>query len=531
MHKRIRFLIIVAVIVTCVMVPSLAVAQEDTEPKPEYSTLAELSNKELGTVLGTTYDADVNNRLSENPTFKYYGEMSEMLLALKYKRIEACCLDKPVARIAVERNAGLAIMPEDAGPDANAVALPKGSSLTPYVSNIVERLVEDGTMEELEHEWCDLPESERSLPAKDWNGSNGVLVVAVDDATEPMSYRSANGELRGLEVELAYIIARELNMDIDLKPMPFDAVMLSLSSYDVDMAIAGISITDERAQLYDLTPAYRSAIVTLVTRDVSSRKIGFIESIVQMIRSTFFRNGHGWLFIAGLGTTLLLTFSSVPIGTILGYLLGALIVCLSRPSELRERTRRVGWILRVLSRIARTVLIVFQVVFSEVPIVIVLLVLRYLVFDFATMSGQAVAIIGLSGALAATVAGIVRDEIRALGNQPWEIALSMGYTTWKAFGRIVFPMARRRFMPALFAAIMQAVFDTSVVGLIAVHDMTRVADLMRARSTEALPAMIVTAVVYLAISNALDHVLKAFTKHVQNNNRYYTSTEDEGMTP
>lgn len=527
MHKRIRFLIIVAVIVTCVMVPSLAVAQEDTEPKPEYSTLAELSNKELGTVLGTTYDADVNNRLSENPTFKYYGEMSEMLLALKYKRIEACCLDKPVARIAVERNAGLAIMPDDAGPDANAVALPKGSSLTPYVSNIVERLVEDGTMEELEHEWCDLPESERSLPAKDWNGSNGVLVVAVDDATEPMSYRSADGELRGLEVELAYIIARELNMDLDLRPMPFDAIMLSLSSYDVDMAIAGISITDERSQLYDLTPAYRSAIVTLVTRDVSSHEMGLLENIVQMIRSTFFHNGHGWLFITGVAITLLLTFSSVPIGTILGYLLGALIVCLSRPLELGGKSKRVAWILRLLSRIARTILLGFQIVFSEVPIVIVLLVLRYLVFDFATMPGGFVAVIGLSSALTATVAGIVRDAIDSLGSQPWEIASSMGYTTWKAFGRIISPMARRQFMPALFAAITQSVFDTSVVGLIAVHDMTRVADLVRARSTEALPAMIATAVVYLAISSALEQALKAFTKRVQKTNRYVSAEGED----
>ena len=215
-----------------------ALEQSDTPSGVEFSELNQLSDKKIGTVLGTTYDYDVWNIVEPDPDFVYYADTSEMLTALKYGRIDACCLDYPVATIALERNEGLGIMPEDAGLDANAVAMPKGSPLTKKVTDIVKKFVEDGTMDELEREWCMSPEDSRALPDADWPTTGDTLVCAVDDATEPMSYRNDNGELMGLEVELAYRIARELNMDLELQTMSFDAIAASLNSNTIDMAIA-----------------------------------------------------------------------------------------------------------------------------------------------------------------------------------------------------------------------------------------------------------------------------------------------------
>ena len=480
-------------------------------PQPKYTELKQLANEDVGTVLGTTYDSDVRKLVPDGPTFKYYSEMSEMLTALKQGRIAACCLDKPVASIAVTRNEGLAIMPENAGLDANAVALPKGSPLTNKVSEIVTKLVNDGTMEQLELEWCSSPNGERSLPERNWNTSNGTLVCAVDDATEPMSYRNENGDLVGLEVELAHIIAARLGYKLELVPMSFDAVMSSLHTSSVDMAIAGISITDERSEDLDLSPAYRSAVVTLVTPDMAYQDGNLFVYIVNSINASFMQYGHGTMLLSGLLVTLLLAAISVSLGIVLGQLLCILILYLSNPTNKNSLAGRKGP-LAVLRRVALAACVALEKLLQEIPLVILLLVLRYVVFDFSTFPGVAVAVVGLSATLAAGVSSSTRECVESVGRQPWEVALSLGYSERQALRYVILPLARKNYIPEIYAAIAQTVFDTSVVGLIAVHDLTRMADLVRARTTEALPAMIFTAAVYLILSKLLKYVLKVYLK-------------------
>ena len=508
MRKHILPFVLLCVLVLAGTFPTIARADD---AKPEYTELSQLNDLEVGTVLGTTYDSDVLNYVPDGPTFKYYSEMSEMLIALKRGRIAACCLDKPVAEIAVSRNVGLALMPQNAGLDANAVALPKGSPLTGKVSAIVSKLVNDGTMNQLEQEWCGTPEAGRSLPPRDWPTTNGVIRCAVDDATEPMSYRNDKGELVGLEVELANIIAKELNRELELTPMSFDAAMSSLSTNSVDMAIAGISITDERAELFDLTPAYRSATVTLVTRDVSATPSNLFSRITGMITSSFARYGHGEMLLSGLLITLLLVVASIPLGLAGGISMASQIVLLSNPFDFDDQAHKRGFVKAALG-VTRALLVGFETLLLEVPIVIVLLVLRYLLFDIDSVSGIVVSIVGLAAALSASVSNIIRDAVESLGPKPWELASSLGYTRWQTIRHVILPLVYRDNASSLHAAIVQTVFDTSVVGLIAVHDITRSADLVRARTTEALPAMFVTTTVYLILSKLLSMGLKAYTR-------------------
>ena len=486
-----------------------ALEQSDTPSGVEFSELNQLSDKKIGTVLGTTYDYDVWNIVEPDPDFVYYADTSEMLTALKYGRIDACCLDYPVATIALERNEGLGIMPEDAGLDANAVAMPKGSPLTKKVTDIVKKFVEDGTMDELEREWCMSPEDSRALPDADWPTTGDTLVCAVDDATEPMSYRNDNGELMGLEVELAYRIARELNMDLELQTMSFDAIAASLNSNTIDMAIAGISITDERSESFDLTGPYRSAVVTLVVHDTSAYSGDPVGRLYYMLHSTFIRNGHGLMLLQGLGNTLVLAATTVLFGVPLGYSLAMAILALSSQygTIKLKRLRRTRTRLR---KILHAVLCTTEQVMCEVPVVVVLLVFKYLVFGNRSSMTMLVAVAGLTGALACNTSRIVREATTSIPTEIWESALALGYTPRLAYLRVMKPLARKIYAPGIHAAIIQSVFDTSVVGLIAVHDITRMSDLVRSRTTEALPTLVVMTATYLLLSYFLRHVIDLY---------------------
>ena len=61
---------------------------------------------------------------------------------------------------------------------------------------------------------------------------------------------------KGIDVELLEAIAKEEGFEYDLKPMDFQAVIPGLTSGQLDGAIAGISITDERKQALDFSDGY-----------------------------------------------------------------------------------------------------------------------------------------------------------------------------------------------------------------------------------------------------------------------------------
>ena len=506
-YVAILLLVLVLVAQAPAIVGNVVQGNEDKPaPVPEFSRLEQLVGKRLGTVLGTTYDADVIALQPDASDFSYFGDTAEMVAALKYRRIDAFCEDEPVARIAVERNDGLAIMPEGAGLDANAVAFPKGSMLVGPVSELVERFVQDGTMQELEHEWCDYENADRQVPTQDWAGSAGTILCAVDDANEPVSYRDGSGKLVGLEIELALLIARELDMRLEFVPMSFDAVMTSLSTNDVDMAIAGISITDERAKRFELTPAYRSANVTLVARNTVTTPTGLARGLADRMRKTFFTEGYGVMFVEGVLLTIGISLASVLLGVVLGHVSAVLILILPQLSGLKGMPLRdVLW--KGPLAVLRLVLLASEKFMGEVPVVIVLLVLRYLVFDFMAVSGTYVAVLGLSLSLASTVSSTVRGGVASVGRKAWELSFAMGYTVPKALRRVIFPLAYVDYASKLNDALIQLVFDTSVVGFVTVYDMTRVADLIRTRTADALPPLIATMTAYLALSHLLARLL------------------------
>ncbi len=525
---RLTRLVAMALLMACVVCASAPLAgaiADEPEPDPalqgvgaavtkgsdtaQYQRLDELRQKTLGTVLGTTYDSDVWARLDDEPMFRYFNDMSEMLIALKRGRIDAGCLDDPVARIAVERNVGLAIMPEDAGYDANAIAMPKGSRLTEQVSNIVERFLEDGTIESLEKKWCSVGVNTNMLemPVIEHDDERETLVCAVDDATEPMSFRSSDGQLRGLEVELAYAVANELGVNLDLVPMSFDAIAAALNADDIDMAIAGISITDERSAAFDLSPAYRSALVRLVTMDSAATGGNILTRLAEMGSSLIEHGDQGGVLLEGIVTTMIIAIMSVLFGVVLGNLMDLVIEVAPRFADL-EGLPPLQKVLGSPLAAVRLVFLAIERVMLELPVVVVLLLLRFVVFGFRFLPGVIIATIGLSLALAAKVSDAHRTSVANVGKEYWDTALALGYTRWGALSRVIIPAAWPECSEMIQQAIVQTVFDTSVVGLIAVCDVTRMADLVRARTTEALPALTVVILVYYALSYLLGWLFK-----------------------
>ena len=80
---------------------------------------------------------------------------------------------------------------------------------------------------------------------------------------------TTNGSyMNGYDVRVAKYIADELGMELEITQIDWDGLILSIQSGKVDCAIAGMSITSERAQSVDFSnPYYNANIVAVVAGD------------------------------------------------------------------------------------------------------------------------------------------------------------------------------------------------------------------------------------------------------------------------
>ncbi|MGF7034144.1 polar amino acid transport system substrate-binding protein [Paenibacillus mucilaginosus] len=87
------------------------------------------------------------------------------------------------------------------------------------------------------------------------------------DATYPPFEFEKDGKYVGIDIELINAIAKEEGFEVELKPMDFKGIIPAITAKQLDGAIAGISITEERKQVVALSEPYYKAGLSLVVRE------------------------------------------------------------------------------------------------------------------------------------------------------------------------------------------------------------------------------------------------------------------------
>ena len=103
------------------------------------------------------------------------------------------------------------------------------------------------------------------MPDISLSGSKGVLRFGTSAITEPFSFIDGSQKIVGLDIELASLVAKKLDMKLEIVNMDFGAMIPALISGKVDMIGACITITDERAKsVLFSSPYYTGGIAALV---------------------------------------------------------------------------------------------------------------------------------------------------------------------------------------------------------------------------------------------------------------------------
>lgn len=101
--------------------------------------------------------------------------------------------------------------------------------------------------------------------SKETNGAGKVYKVGVDTTYPPFEFKEGD-QYKGIDIELIKAIAKNQGFKINLTPMDFGGIIPAMQANQLDVAIAGMSITDERKKVVDFSSPYFDAGLTVVVK-------------------------------------------------------------------------------------------------------------------------------------------------------------------------------------------------------------------------------------------------------------------------
>jgi ABC-type amino acid transport substrate-binding protein len=110
----------------------------------------------------------------------------------------------------------------------------------------------------------------------------GKLVVGTSADYPPYEFyllSDKEGELVGIDIDIAKVIAREMGVELEIKDLIFSKIFDALDSGQIDIAIAGLHPTEERKKVANFSDIYYMAIQNIVIRKDNSETIKTSEDL------------------------------------------------------------------------------------------------------------------------------------------------------------------------------------------------------------------------------------------------------------
>ena len=131
------------------------------------------------------------------------------------------------------------------------------------VNEFIKKIKEDGTLDEICNRYFSngTPVAVKSAAKDD---SKDQLVVATNAAFEPFEYTDGGDNFYGVDMEIAKLLADYLGKELVIVHMDFDAVCLAVGQQQCDIAMAGLTIAEDRKEHVNFSDSYYDASQKLI---------------------------------------------------------------------------------------------------------------------------------------------------------------------------------------------------------------------------------------------------------------------------
>ncbi len=134
--------------------------------------------------------------------------------------------------------------------------------LLEQVNAFIAKIQEDGTLDEIFDKYFGGGEP-TPVESAALDESKDQLVVATNAAFEPFEYMEGENYV-GIDMEIAALLAEELGQELVIQNMDFDAVCLSVGQQKCDIAMAGLTVSEERKEYVTFSDTYYQASQRLI---------------------------------------------------------------------------------------------------------------------------------------------------------------------------------------------------------------------------------------------------------------------------
>ena len=100
----------------------------------------------------------------------------------------------------------------------------------------------------------------------------GTLTMGTNASFPPYEYVDDNGNIVGIDAEIAQAIADKLGMKLEIKDMEFESLVPAVKAKSIDLALAGMTVTDERKQSVNFSDSYSTGVQVVIVKENSEIK-------------------------------------------------------------------------------------------------------------------------------------------------------------------------------------------------------------------------------------------------------------------
>ena len=479
---------IIRILVLFLCISTVCKAQ-DKGQSPTYRSLDDMSGKKVATLTGCYQEAILENDYPELEVMRI-DNASDIVQALLTKRCEAIILDDYFFYYYSHHINNIEVLEKPLVTAQMGFCFNKGQNveLREQFNAFLRQIKVNGTYDEIYERWIHnahnavMPDIELPLDGE-------PIRIATNSINPPLVFLQ-NNKLVGFDIEIATRFAASLGRPIVWSDMNFSALIPALTSGKQDMAICGVGITAERQKAIDFSDPYFNSPTLIGIRKENSAGFvaenndtsenNFIENLKNSFRRNIIEENRYMMILDGLKVTAFISLLSCLLGTILGAL-----ICWMRMSRRKVLHHTAG---------------VYISLMRGTPILVLLMIMFYVVFAGTSIDAITVSIITFGLNFAAYVSEMFRSSIENVDKGQTEAGIALGFTPAKTFYYIVMPQAFKQVLPIYKGELISLVKMTSIVGYIAVQDLTKVGDIIRSRTFDAFFPLIMVAVLYFILS-------------------------------
>lgn len=277
--------------------------------------------------------------------------------------------------------------------------------------------------------------------------------------------------------------------------------------FNVDLTDTSVSIAVRKGdtELKDQINAYLDTLSTDDKKELMNAAIDRIPATITTLSDNLFVAAkqifavYSPLFLAGIGSTLVLAFS----GTILGLLIG-LIIGAIRAIQVDQRD---NLFIKIVKQFAWFITTVYIEVFRGTPMMVQGAFIYYGLKNIVHWSPFAAGIFVITINTGAYMAEIIRSGIQSVDKGQTEAARSIGMNSVQTMVYIVLPQAIKNSFPSIGNEFVTNIKDSSVLNVIAVTELFYQAKSVAGSLYAFVPTYFVVALIYLCLTFPTTRIL------------------------